>query len=366
MRKFLYSMIIMLGFVFLYHTEPASVWGAPYESEGGWEDETTDPWEEKADFSNAALSQTTFSYTVFKQCAWDSTTGEFVGEIIILNAINPEYLSEDEYSYSVEQAGIKLTDLWITGDVIHFTAEGMGSAKVNLIIQGKVFPFTIQASLIQLKGNSSLLLKKGKIKKLSLSGTTGKVSWKSSNSKIVSVSSSGKVKAKKEGNVVITAHVNGGKIGCVISVVTAKRYRAIKEAIKIGKTCKYSQAKRMKKGYYDCSAAVWKAYKKAGMVFGSKYYAPTAADNAKWCVKHKKKVKGNVVTNTFKMKYTVGSLFYSVGMTKGRYKKIGHVEMLAGYEFIGFDESGKACVSPVWAINNGYIGKDGLVCDPLK
>jgi len=47
----------------------------------------------------------------------------------------------------------------------------------------------------------------------------------------------------------------------------------------------------MRKGYVDCSSFVWKSYKPYGVNFGSKSYAPTAADIAKWCGKKKKLLK---------------------------------------------------------------------------
>ena len=47
----------------------------------------------------------------------------------------------------------------------------------------------------------------------------------------------------------------------------------------------------MRKDYVDCSSFVWKSYKPYGVNFGSKSYAPTAADIAKWCGKKEEIIK---------------------------------------------------------------------------
>ena len=59
---------------------------------------------------------------------------------------------------------------------------------------------------------------------------------------------------------------------------------AVDEAVRIYKEHPaYSQAKRMQEGYVDCSSYVWRCYAKAGIFFGQKEYAPTAAEAARWC-----------------------------------------------------------------------------------
>ena len=103
----------------------------------------------------------------------------------------------------------------------------------------------------------------------------------------------------------------GKKIGCVVSVVSAKMVKVIKRAQKIAKTCKYSQAKRMQSGYYDCSSLVWKSYSKYGIYPGSRSYAPTAADLAKWCASKKKIVSKNCSYNNIqKIKYRPGDVMF--------------------------------------------------------
>ena len=54
--------------------------------------------------------------------------------------------------------------------------------------------------------------------KLKISGTKKKIKWYSSNKKVASVSSTGIVKAKKEGNVKITAKVKKKSYSCKIKI----------------------------------------------------------------------------------------------------------------------------------------------------
>lgn len=252
------------------------------------------------------------------------------------------------------------------GDKISITAMRAGKTKLTLSLYDQTWYVDLVVYNVRLSGSTSRYLLKGKSTQLRIKGINKKISWKSTNSKVVKVSSKGKVRAKKEGNALIIAKVGDCKVGCVISVVSKKRKQVINTAIKIGKTCKYSQARRMQKGYYDCSSLVWRAYQKMGIRFGGNGYAPTAADNAKWCAAHHKIVKGNVSKNIRKMKYLPGALLYKTGdSSNGRYKGIYHVEMFIGYSFEGFDSKGRPILSTKWANRGtGYGDGYGLWSQP--
>lgn len=245
---------------------------------------------------------------------------------------------------------------------LHVEAYAAGETTVTITLGGKQLTLQVHVIDVKLVGSNSRYVVKGKKTVLKVKNAPGKIRWKSSNPKVAKISSKGKLTAKKTGTVVITASVGKGKIGCIVSVVTKKRLSVIRKAIQIGKTCKYSQAKRMQSGFYDCSSLVWKAYSsKEKKYFGDRHYAPTAANNAKWCADHHKIVKGNVAKNVQKLKYQPGALVYRTGDdSNGRYKGIYHVEMFIGYSFEGFDSKGKALVNTRWANrSNGYAGYGG-------
>jgi len=103
------------------------------------------------------------------------------------------------------------------------------------------------------------------------------------------------------------------KVGCAVSVVSAKKVKTIRFAKMIGTKWKYSQPKRMQKGYYDCSSLVWKAYCKMGKKIGGNY-ALVAADLAKWCKAHGKKITNAYTRNHIeKMKNNIsGKHFYMI------------------------------------------------------
>lgn len=241
-----------------------------------------------------------------------------------------------------------------------------GSTVVNFIINGKEFNLKVTVKKVKLSGSNELLLTLKQKKTLKIKGISKKATWKSGNSKVVSVSKKGVLKAKKQGNAIITATIGSGKIACVVSVVTKARKKVINKALKIAKTCKYSQAKRMQKKYYDCSSLVWKSYRLEKKYFGMKNYAPVAANIGKWCVQHKKKIKGSNLKNLQKMKMKPGALMFETSNAKnGRYKGIYHVEMFIGYSYEGFSIDGKVLFGTKWANRpNNYYGVGDLWAQP--
>lgn len=263
-----------------------------------------------------------------------------------------------DFSYTSSNKKMYVYCKFDDGQIVIETS-GAGTTLLEFTVNEKVMPLTLTIHQVKLSCSTSFLMVPKGTKSIKVQGISGRVTWKSSNPKVISVSKAGKLKAKKTGNVVITASVGTGKLGCVVSVVTKARKKVIAMANRMGKNWKYSQAKRMQKGYYDCSSLVWKSYKLEKQYFGMKYYAPVAADLGKWCAKNKKMVKGNAYQNIQKMKYRPGALTFKTGSDNGRYKGIYHVEMFVGYTFEGFSTDGKPVLGTKWAArgDNYFYGE---------
>lgn len=239
-----------------------------------------------------------------------------------------------------------------------------GKTVLSVTINGKVFEVSVTITRLEIS-KRSYVGSKGKTLRLRIKGTGEKVVW-SSNSKAAKVNGSGTVRLRRNGNAVITANVAGHKLGCAISVISPKLLKVVKRAKYIGENWTYSQPKRMKKGYYDCSSLVWRTYGRIGKKFGMANYAPVAADLAKWCKKH-----GKVLTRSYtrqhiqKMKFRPGDLMFETGQDNGRYKGIYHVEMFVGYAVADFDETGKPVLNELWAARpEGYYGGGYLMERP--
>lgn len=274
------------------------------------------------------------------------------------------------------QAGSKVTltssneDMFVfyelSGNVLTLECGDEGSTQLTVTINGKEFVIDLRVIYISLSRTSLLLVQK-KGKKLKIRGTSYKAKWSSSNKKVVSVTSQGRLKAKKTGNAIIKAKVGNCTLGCVVSVVTARKKKVIARALNIARTSVYSQARRMQRGYYDCSSLVWRAYAPSGYKFGASRYAPTAATEAQWLEGRKKMIKGGYSRkNVENLKLQAGDLLFRTGAQNGRYRGIYHVEMIVGYAFYGFDSKGRAIVASKWATKGDghYAYGSGIVGRP--
>ncbi len=237
----------------------------------------------------------------------------------------------------------------VKNNVLTIQCDEAGQSDITLTINNREFQVHLKVVVVKVP-KTSYLLARHKTAKVKAKGYPGKLQWKSSNLSVASVNKKGKIRAKKEGNAIISTKINGCKIGCVVSVVTAKKKRTIQRAKHIGKTCKYSQPKRMKKGYYDCSSLVWRSYAAFGVKVASRSGAPTAATMAQWCAGRHKLLKGGYSRkNVQNLKIKAGDLMFETGAKNGRYMGVYHVEMFAGYELYGFNSKGKALVIAKWA-----------------
>lgn len=293
------------------------------------------------------MSTVSFEKTSVTEYVFDNY-GKATAVKLRSNTVLSEYIENVSVTYSSSNSRMYVS-CSLNNNVLNITSYSKGSTVITITINGKVFKINLKIVQVKLSDNS-ILLTKGKTKKLTIKGISQKAAWKSSNSKIASIDSKGKIKAKKTGNVIITAKLAGGKLGCVVSVTTSTIKKAISKAKQIVKTSTYSQPKRMQKGYYDCSSLVWRSYAAAGKYLGSKSYAPTSADLAKWCAGKKKMVKGGFSEkNIAKLKCKAGDLMFETGAKNGRYKGIYHVEMFIGYALYGFDTNGTPILGTLWA-----------------
>lgn len=219
---------------------------------------------------------------------------------------------------------------------IEGVSRGTTNIKINLYgvpfsVKVKVFHYTLNKYTINTYiGSADKTLKiKGNGKH--------KVTWVSGNAKVATVSRKGVVSVKGIGATKITAKVNGRKVVCIVSVSSRTAYRVVKNARDISKikNIQYSQAQRMSKNFYDCSSLVYRCYRVYGIRFGYRHpsWAPTAADEGRWCASTKHLVASEAV-DILSCKMVPGdTIYYSFNGNNGRYLNIDHTAIFAGYEY---------------------------------
>lgn len=235
-------------------------------------------------------------------------------------------------------------------------ARSSGKETVTVVVDGKALTCIVIVSDPYYAGRG-VTLYKGLVKKISIKGKVkgSSVKFTSKNKKVATVTKSGKVRGKKSGHARVIVTVDGRKITVWIEVGSKRGYRASRKAIAISKRkTKYSQARRMSRGYYDCSSLVSRVYREYGVYFGSKSgWSPVAADIGKWCKRNKKVLANKAVS--YKKLLPGDLIFYSSGKN-GRYRNITHVEMYVGQ---GMDVSASSSNNRV--IHYGYYPSDSIV-----
>ena len=168
-------------------------------------------------------------------------------------------LSEDNSNFSVQSsnAGV-VVNCTLEENRIKLSFYNYGKTTLTLTINGKEFKLEVNIQNVTIS-KQGMVQAKGRKVQLKIKGTSEKPVWSSSNPKVAKVTKNGHVSCKKKGNAVITASFGEAKVGCAVSVVSAKKVKTIRFAKMIGTKWKYSQPKRMQKGYYDCSSLVCKA-----------------------------------------------------------------------------------------------------------
>lgn len=251
--------------------------------------------------------------------------------------------SEMGFAYFKKEGKLYAND---TGnDVITINADGR-EIQVNVTVTD---PFYNGDSIATYKGSSEEINIKG------LDEDKSTVTYKSSKKAVATVDEDGYINARKAGNVVITVNADGREIKIPVEVASVKGYKASKKAISISNTkTRYSQAKRMQKGYYDCSSLVWRIYSKYDVYFGVKSgWAPTAAEIAKWCSENGKKIYNKAVSPD---KLLPGDLVFFSYTKNGRYKNISHVEIYTGDDMdVSASSSNNKVIHYDYSQNNSIV-----------
>ena len=158
------------------------------------------------------------------------------------------------------------------------TKPGTGTITAN--VDGKVFniKYTVVNPTVN---NLKAVIKKGEKVQFPILGDTGTVpEFTSRNESVATVSGDGIVKGVNSGVTYVDVKIGNIHKSYRIEVYAKGMYKIVNRAMYIVNHWKYSQPKRMRKGYYDCSALVWKGYKSYkhyNKKLGSGSYAKTAA-----------------------------------------------------------------------------------------
>ncbi|MBO5468935.1 MAG: Ig-like domain-containing protein [Lachnospiraceae bacterium] len=285
------------------------------------------------------------------------------------------YTDNNLWNYTYTQSDTVHMNLSLSNNILYVSAylykntSNMIQSTITLTLCDKVF--NIPVTILPLNiSDQSLLLVKGRKKALTVTGTTEAVQWTSTNPKVATVSSKGVIKGKKTGNCVIIGKVGNAYVGCAVSVTTSQLKKVATYASYMGTHWTYSQAKRTQTGYYDCSALVWKAYRKYSRVnFGSSGYPGVALSEAKWCNAHNKMIKGGFrYKKVRKMQYNPGDLVFKSTNMKKKYADIYHVEMITGYYCYGVSSTGTPYITLTWGARGPSYGAEegSLLGRPMK
>lgn len=236
----------------------------------------------------------------------------------------------DTVSFNAEEYGKMFSYAYINdANKLCGSAEGIEDAV--LIVDGRKLTLKIVVTNPHYENVTFTMYKslKKSIPIKGLNSTYSTITYTSANTKKATVTENGKVTAKKVGTVKIKVKADGKTFPVWVEIASKKGYQAAKKEIAISQTkTQYSQAKRMSKGYYDCSSLVSRVYRKYGVYFGSKSgWSPTAAGIAQWCAEHKKVLSKKALPYT---KLVPGDLIFYSYMKNGRYLNISHVEMYVG------------------------------------
>ena len=325
------------------------------------------------DMTNVTLSTDSICAYIFPDYYYAKNKPQYSGVTskILINSTTPiSYVNSDSFSCVSSDPALCIS-AYIQDNVIYIEQSSgkQGIAVLTITIYGKVFTVNYEARRIGIS-DQSYLLPKNRQYRITIIGYTGDVTWESSNPQIATVDSNGNVKGKKTGNCIIKAKIDDRYLGCALSVTTTKLKRVTERATYIGTHWKYSQPKRAQKGYYDCSALVWKAYKeKANVTFGTPGYPGNTATESAWCKRKGKIIKGGMTSKRFlKMNVNPGDIMFKSNDMKNKYSTTYHVEMFTGYICNSVSSEGIASISPLWAARRSYYGwvNGSLLARPMK
>lgn len=259
--------------------------------------------------------------------------------------------SSDVSIRAIDAAGNTTTNVYVEGYWSYYDnayqifvyPKKTGNYTVEVNADGKILTCSLNVFRMYFKRNSKtvadgksstwsesssmLALYPGESATLSAKGASGAIKWKSSDKSVAKVDSSGKVTGKAAGYAVISATSGGCTITYMVGVGEKTAVVALRKCYSMYGNTKYSQPKRMQKGYADCSSFVWKGYKAAGKTLGSSSYALTAAGLSDWCKNQGYRIfYGQADVNVL----LPGDLIFWCGETNGRSDGIYHVDIYQG------------------------------------
>ena len=136
-----------------------------------------------------------------------------------------------------------------------------GAGVIKASVDGKTYNvnFTVFNPVF---GNITSVLPKNNTTKIVIGGMSDVMPiYSSRNTSVATVLADGTVKGIKAGVTYIDVKIGSYNFYYRVEVAAKGIKKIINRATYIVNNWKYSQKKRMKKGYYDCSALVWKGYK---------------------------------------------------------------------------------------------------------
>lgn len=211
------------------------------------------------------------------------------------------------------------------------------TGTIKAVVDGKTYNITYTVYNPTFSKLPEYMIK-GKTRKISISGIgTVKPSYTSRVKTVATVAADGTVTAKKPGVTYVDVKIGNYRFSYRVEVAAKGMKKIINRADYIVNNWKYSQKKRMKKNYYDCSALVWKgykAYKNYQVKLGSKTWALSAGELFDYLNRKKKIIYygylGCDYLNPGDLIF-YGDYNYAVQYsTPGRTLDIYHVAMYAG------------------------------------
>lgn len=277
---------------------------------------------------------------------WDFDADEMPEKDLNLTAVwEKEYtLDRSHVTVAVSaQAKVEVREaasdraVWRSGDERVATVDSSGNIKgraagttyVQAVVGSQVVTANVQVTNPYLSQSSGAVAKKRTVK-IPIRGlsATSKASVSVNSSRAKAYIQDGRlvIYPKKKGITKFYVNIDGKQKTYKAEVTSYKAVKAIAKAKK-AKGCRYSQPKRMRKGYYDCSSLIWRCYKPYGVHFGSRSYAPVAASEAKYMKRHKKVLSYKRLKAS---KLLPGDVIFYSYTRNGRYRNISHVALYIG------------------------------------
>lgn len=178
--------------------------------------------------------------------------------------LNPELATLSEYKTKAAVWGIN---------------PGTGTIKVTVDGKNYKVKYTVYCPVF---GQITPVLAVNKTTKINIQGIDGLTPvYTSRNKSIATVAADGTITGKKSGVTYIDVYFGNMYFSYRVEVAAKGIKKIVNRAKFIVNNWTYNQGKRMKKGFYDCSALVWKgykSYKKYHKKLGSSSYALPAGN----------------------------------------------------------------------------------------